>query len=104
MASGEIHKHDIGTVLKFTVKDENGDAVNLASASTKNVMLKKPNGKVLTKSSSFYTDGTDGILTYTIVDGDLDLNGTWENQVYVVINSNEFYSDIHEMVVYRNLL
>lgn len=102
MSANEIHQNDIGTVFRCTIYD-NTTLVDISGATTKQLIFKKPSGDKLTKSASFYTDGTDGILTYTTVSGDLDEIGTWKLQGYVVLASGSWKSDIHTFTVHRNL-
>lgn len=102
MPANEIHVGDIGTVFTVTVKD--GDsAVNLSSASTKQIIIKKPSGTKLTKNAGFVTDGTDGKISYALISGDLDETGMHKLQAYVVISDGTFYSDITSFKVHRNL-
>jgi hypothetical protein len=103
MSAGEIHKDDIGVVFEFTVKDQDGVVVDVSGASTKTFIFDKPDGTNVNKTASFGTDGTDGILTYTTVSGDLDQIGIWHHQAHVVIPSGDFHSDITEFRVYPNL-
>tara|TARA_Y100000034_G_C6819933_1_gene369157 strand:+ start:753 stop:1061 length:309 start_codon:yes stop_codon:yes gene_type:complete len=102
MAANEIHINDIGTIFTITVKD-GSSTVNISSASTKQVILKKPSGTKLEKDAAFVTDGTDGQMKYTIVSGDLDETGTYKLQGYLVISDGTFYTDITSFKVYRNL-
>jgi hypothetical protein len=102
MAANEIHINDIGTVFTITVKD-GSSVVDISSASTKQVIIKKPGGTKLTKDSAFVTDGTDGQMKYTIVSGDLDETGTYKLQGYLIISDGTFYTDITSFKVYRNL-
>ena len=103
MAAGEVHENDIGTVFKLTVKDQDGVIVDISSASTKQIIFKKPGGNILTKTASFQTDGTDGIIKYTTLSGDLNEKGIWQIQAYVVITAGTFYSDVLEFKVYPNI-
>lgn len=97
----EIHVQDIGTVFRATFVEDS--AINISSASTKQFIFKKPSGTLLTVNGSFYTDGTDGILQYTTVSGDLNESGIWKLQGYVVIGSNQHHSDIYTFTVHANL-
>ena len=83
--STDIHVGDIGTVFRLTIVD-GGDAVDLSSGSSASnlVLFKKPDGSVLEKQASFYSDGTDGIIQYTSVENDIDQAGTW----YIGANVN----------------
>ena len=102
MAANEIHKGDIGT--QFTVTVQAGTpVVELSTASTKQLIFKKPGGTILTKSTSFVTDGTDGKMQYVSVDGDLSDDGVWKMQGKVIIGGNTFSTDITSFKVYRNL-
>lgn len=82
---------DVGTVLRITVT-EGGAPVDISSATTKQIKLRDPSGNVSTKTASFYSDGSDGIIQYTTVDGDLDEAGTWHLQAYLAITGWTGYS------------
>lgn len=101
--SAEIHVGDVGTVFVFTVTNENDVAVDLSGATTKSIIFSKPDGSTVTKSASFYTSGTDGILTYTTTTGDLDQPGNWRSQAYVILASGKWYSSFGEFAVTGNL-
>ena len=103
MPANEIHRNDIGTVFKVTIQDST-TAVDISTATTKQMVFKKPSGSKLTKDANFLTDGTDGVITYTTVDGDLGEEGMWKLQGYIVLSGgNTFYTDIHTFKIYRNL-
>ncbi len=101
MASNEIHVNDIGTVFTLNVYDEDSSAVDLSSASV-DILFKKPDNTLLTQSGTI-SSGTGGEVTYTTVSGDLNLHGTWSIQALVTLGSNQFYSDVNQFKVYRNL-
>lgn len=102
MASGEIHKNDIGTEFRCTMKD-GSSIVDVSTASTKQLIFVKPSGEKLTKTATFYTDGTDGIISYVTVSGDLNECGLWAIQGFVIIGTGEYHSDIRNFKVERNL-
>ena len=87
-----MRKGDIGTVLRWTVS-ENGQAVDVSPAITKQVKIIKPNGTQITKSLSNSTkdsdrkDGTDGRVEYVTVAGDIDQKGTYNWQLFIVVNN-----------------
>ena len=60
MAS-EIHVNDIGTQLKITVLD-GGSAVDLSSATLKQVELRKPDDTSVTRTASLFGDGSGGYV------------------------------------------
>ena len=98
----EIRLNDIGTTFKMTVKS--GDtAEDISSATTKEYIFSKPDGTTVTKTAQFDSDGTDGILSYTTVDGDTDLVGVWKYHAYVVLTCGEFRTSIVSFRVYPNL-
>lgn len=101
MAANEIHLNDVGTEFRLTVL-ESGTAVNVSSA-TNYIKFSKPDNTVVTQSGTLYTDGTDGVITYTSASGDLDTVGTWRIQVLVDYGATEFYSDISTFKVHKNL-
>lgn len=101
MAANEIHLNDIGTEFRLTIL-ESGAAVDVSSA-TNYIKFKKPDNTVVTESGSLHTDGTDGIIKYTSVSGDLDTVGTWRIQAFVDYGATEFYSDVSTFKVHKNL-
>ena len=59
MPANEIHLDDVGTKFLVTVKD-GSSVVDISSAGTKQILIKKPSGTKLTKTATFNSDGTDG--------------------------------------------
>jgi hypothetical protein len=98
----EIHVGDVGTLFVLTISDD-GAVVDLSTATTKTVVFELPNGDTLEKAAAFYTDGSDGILTYTSTSGDLSVAGLWHLQAHVVLYAGEWHSDVAEFTVYPNL-
>jgi len=41
------------------------------------IILVKPDGTEVEKVAAFLTDGTDGIIAYTTISGDIDQLGLW---------------------------
>ena len=103
MSINEIHKNDIGTVFQLTIKDQDNAIVDLSSATTKQILIKSPNKSVAIKTGSFLTDGTDGIITYTIVENDLNVIGIWSIQAKTIFVTGTWYSDIQEFKVHGNV-
>lgn len=92
------HYNDVGTIIRVIVR-ENGNVKNISSASTLQIILTDPTFDKKTKTASFTTDGTDGAIEYTTVDGDFDEVGVWEVQGIV----DGFKSEIETFEVRRNL-
>ena len=102
MSANEIHQGDIGTILRLTVKDGT-DAIDLSAATTKEIVLRKPSGSMVTKDATFTTDGSDGQIQYTTVADDLDEAGIWRIQARVVLLGGTWRTDIARFEVYENL-
>jgi hypothetical protein len=102
MPANEIHLSDIGTKFLVTITD-GSSAVDVSSASTKQIIIKKPSGSKLTTTASFNSDGTDGKIYYTTVTDDLDEAGSYKLQGKVIISDGTFYTDITSFKVHRNL-
>lgn len=103
MAEDEIHKFDIGTILTTTIKDGIG-VVNISDATTKTIILGKPDGTKLTNAGTLTTDGEDGKMYYSTVANDLDQIGWWKIQGYIVSsNGGEWRSDIGNFEVHKNI-
>ncbi len=78
----------IGVVFVFTVRDQDGAIVNLATATTTDAKFRAgPRGTTKTFVGVLTTDGTDGKFQYvTAVVGDLDVaDECWQRQGDVVI-------------------
>ena len=102
MAS-EIHAGDIGTIFRITIKD--GDSiVDVSNVDSKTIYLQKPDSSTRTKAASYYTDGTDGIIQYATVSGDLDQVGTWQIQARIDFGTDVFNTNIEKFKVLRNLV
>lgn len=82
--SSEIHALDYGTELRITVKEDDV-AVDISAATNTEFLIRKPDGTLLTVAADFYTDGTDGILTYTTVEGDTDIVGIYKFQARITL-------------------
>lgn len=102
-----MHKGDWGTPIVVTIKecDENGvlQIVPLQTAIDLTLFLRKPDGTVLTKVATLYTDGTDGKLVYTTIDGDIDDDGTWEVEAAIEFTTAKWYADVDTFPVLPTL-
>jgi len=102
MPANEVHKNDIGTIFRVTVKD-GSSAVDLSGATALNFLFKRPNGTSIQRTAVYYTDGTDGIIQYVTVSGDLNQDGRWRLQAHVTLVAGSWYSDIYEFDVHKNV-
>ena len=84
---------DIGTILYFTVKDQDGDIVDLTTATAATVTFKLNDNAIITKDCTF-VDRTNGLIKYALEDTILTEPGELQAQVKVTWSaSNVFYSD-----------
>jgi hypothetical protein len=102
----EVHYNDIGTEFLVTIKDcvsGTPTVLDVSGASTLELIFKSPSGVSTTKSAGLVTDGSDGKIKYTTVDGDLNEIGTWRLQAKIGIGGGVFRSDVGSFKVYENL-
>lgn len=92
--------NDIGLAIRLRVKDNDGVVVDLSSATVKKYYIKKPDRTETSVTTSLYTDGTDGILSYATVLGDLDQVGIYEIEAYLEFGSNKYTSSTARIMVY----
>ena len=98
-----IHQNDIGTTIKIQISDCSDNALDISSADTIQIVFKKPSGTSVTKTATFTTDGSDGLIQYIIVDGDLDEIGSWKTQAVVTIGAYVWHSEYETFKVLRNI-
>ena len=91
---------DIGTKIISTIKDQDGIAIDISSATTKEFTFEKPDGSTTNKAGSFTTDGTDGKLQYVFQSGDLNLQGNWKYIVHIITPTAEWHTDMSTFRVY----
>lgn len=104
MTCKAIQINDVGTVFRLTVIECTTQApLDLSSANPMTVVFKKPDGATLTKTGVWATDGTDGIVTYTTIAGDIDQVGNWYVQAAVTVPGGSFRSSVALFRVESNL-
>lgn len=103
MSHADIRIGDTGTVFRLTIVDDVEDIVNISSATTKTIRFSKPDGVSVDKAAAFSTDGVDGIIQYVSVQDDLDVDGKWRIQAYIVTPVGEWSSEIETFWVMENL-
>lgn len=69
-----------------------GTKTNLDTADTLQILYKKPDG------STGFWEATQSAreLVYEVQDGDIDQDGEWQFQGYIVVNGREGFTDIHK--------
>lgn len=69
---------DVGTAIEVTITNARTDtAIDVSTATVKQIVLCRPNGTLTYHDADFVTDGTDGKILYQLEDGDLDVVGLW---------------------------
>ena len=102
MAANEIHVGDIGTVFERTIT-EGTTTVDISGTTLMQLIFRKPDGMLLTKTATFTTDGTDGKLRYVTISGDLSVAGQWGLQAYVEMPGGKWHTDVDYWTVHPNL-
>lgn len=78
----DIYAYAAGIDFQIVARDEDGDAIDLSSASEISMLFLCPGGgNLLTVTPSFLTDGTDGTVSYLSQAGDIDTVGVWKYQL-----------------------
>ena len=98
-----IQQNAVGLTMTLTVKDEEGNALNLTGATTTEIRLKPPQGYPITKSASVVSPATDGKVRYVTEAGVLGVPGKWRAQAFVAVAGNEYFSTTIEFQVGANL-
>lgn len=71
--------------LVVAVVDEDGNPINLMTASSKQLLILTPQGTTIAKTASLLTSGVDGKLYYTTAAADLKEVGTYQVQAKFII-------------------
>ena len=102
--AAEVHVGDIGTIFRATLSDDSG-VVDLSATTSKTIILFDPAGNSTSHAASFFTDGTDGIIQYAGVSGDIFLDGqwAWEAQIEFVDGAQRWASDDNKFQVFAPL-
>jgi hypothetical protein len=99
------HPGDVGTRFLVNIVDDFGRVVDISEAQTKTLIFKKPGGSVIERDAEWGSDnnGSDGLLKYYSVDGDIDEVGTWKIQAKVIEPDGAWKSSFKSFKVHRNL-
>ena len=78
-------------------------ALDISTATVKQIIIDKPDGTNLTRSASYVTDGVDGKLYYLTVLGDFDQAGTYRCQAKINMPGFSGYSSPTSFTVNANV-
>ena len=93
---------EFGKSITITLQNAAGVAVDISSYTTRTVEVRFKN-KVISKTATFLTNGTDGKLTFNFAAGDLSEDGDWELQVGLSKTGELTKSDIAIMEVKESI-
>lgn len=83
----------VGLTIEITVKDENDAVYDISSATTKNVLLRRPDGTLVTLTGSFTTDGTDGKVQADTDANTFNTAGAYRVAAHIITASDDFETD-----------
>lgn len=94
----------VGFTFEFTILDcDNQQPLPLNLSTTRVIYFKKPDGQVIFRDGEFKTDGSDSIITYTTIAGDLDQPRLWHVQYLVDIPDFNSGTNIETFIVSDNI-
>lgn len=99
---GEVHVGDVGVRIGLELR-EGGSPLDLSTASAKQIRLQKPDGTVLTPTTLFETDGSEGKIYVNTASAWLNQSGMWRKQARVTIGSQTHNTDIVDFYVHEAL-
>ena len=99
MSLDNIYVGDYGQPIELTVLDvDTGAAADISGYTTSQKMIfTSPAGTVTEKAAAFSTDGTDGIIRYTVENGLLNAAGNWEVRGRVASGSAVLSTEKHRV-------
>ncbi len=103
MKNPDCFAGDVGTVFRVILTDHTGAVLDVSGATAKSVVFARADGTRFQVDAAFETDGTDGIITYTTLAGDLDQIGQWRLQAAVTMADWDGRSSIATFVVGERL-
>jgi hypothetical protein len=91
--------NDSGAQYRLTIRNAQG-TTDVSGVVTKLMTFHRPDGSTIQREAAFYTDGTDGVICYTTIAGDLNVSGAWRVLAHVDFGQTEFQSEIHSFSVH----
>jgi len=84
-----VTKNDYGIDLTYTVRDENGQALDISTASDVILHVGRygESTNLIDGTMAFVTDGSDGKVKYTIASGSFDTEGYYDSEIEIQYSS-----------------
>lgn len=102
--AAKVHVGDVGTIFEATVRDQDDALVDVRTATTLQMLFKKPDGSLLTKAATVVNVGVlDGKIKYVSIAGDIDQAGEWFSEGRVVTPVGDWGSDVGAFTVDERL-
>lgn len=98
-----IHVGDTGTVIEFTVTDQDGMAMNLSTYDALRILIGRPDGTTLEKTAVLTSSGTDGKMRYVSVADDFNTQGTYHLQGLIDLPSGLWHTEVVKQKVLANV-
>jgi len=79
-------------IQEYNTTTEAWEASDLSSFTTRTIKIVRPDGTSVNETATFYTDGTDGILTTTFLEADAIISqvGTYRYQA-ILSNATQYF-------------
>jgi len=73
---------------------ESDAVLDISTATATAILFTKPSGEIIERAASFLTDGTDGLITYTTLESDLDQKGIWSYRGRVTFSATKVFPTV----------
>lgn len=87
----------------FTIKDQDGNTVDLSTYNPVDISIKTPANEIETVVGTFLGDGSDGVIYHDFAINDLDQVGLWYVQCDVTGSGTSTPSNIINFKVIKRL-
>lgn len=91
---GKVYKGDYGVPIEVSV------GIDLTNVIVKKLKVLKPNGIKAEWTATVKSPATDGVLTYTTVDGDFDPSGVYKLHAYVTFTGKIYTGQVASFRIY----
>lgn len=90
-----VRENDIGVVFRITItKNSDGTVLDISSATTREIVFRRPSGVIVTKTAVVTNSGTDGKMEYVSEADFLNETGNWKLQGHVIVGSNDLTTEM----------